>query len=452
MGKRVLVADDSATIQKAFAMVFAGQVGGGGPQEVNLVAARSLEEAMTAARQARPDLVIADAALGTRTGYELCTAVKADPGLRGVPVYILSSTHTPYDEGKGREAGADGNLIKPFESQSIIDKVTEILARASAPAPIAPSVSSAPPVASAFRPTASGPVPTLRRDPHDEDDDYGDIVIERPIEKPLTAAPAAARSPAAPVVTAPAAMSASAAPPAAPTATPGLRPSLIPGARPGAGFGPRTTLTGAPSPVPNPFAPRPAPAVPAQPLATPVVPSPAANPPSPSLLAAPAPNAPAAVGRTMMGMPAVMIPGVPNRAPAAAPGAPAPTPGMPGATAKPAATPGVTPFASVVPAASPAARPPSAAALPTATAPLPANGAFSESVPPTAARASAAGAVSAKVEQKLSAFAARGPEFEAIARLSREVIEEIVWEVVPELAEIIIREHVERQLKDVGKK
>jgi hypothetical protein len=60
------------------------------------------------------------------------------------------------------------------------------------------------------------------------------------------------------------------------------------------------------------------------------------------------------------------------------------------------------------------------------------------------AQAQVGATVSARVEQKLSAFAARGPEYEAIAKLSREVIEEIVWEVVPELAEIIIREHVER--------
>jgi len=56
----------------------------------------------------------------------------------------------------------------------------------------------------------------------------------------------------------------------------------------------------------------------------------------------------------------------------------------------------------------------------------------------------AAAAVSAKVGEKLAAMAARGPEYEAIAKLSREVIEQIVWEVVPDLAEIIIREHVER--------
>jgi hypothetical protein len=49
------------------------------------------------------------------------------------------------------------------------------------------------------------------------------------------------------------------------------------------------------------------------------------------------------------------------------------------------------------------------------------------------------------VDQKMASFAARGPEYEAIAKLSREIIEQVVWEVVPELAEAIIREHVEKR-------
>ncbi|HVV53244.1 MAG TPA: response regulator, partial [Polyangia bacterium] len=53
-------------------------------------------------------------------------------------------------------------------------------------------------------------------------------------------------------------------------------------------------------------------------------------------------------------------------------------------------------------------------------------------------------AVSAAVDQKIAALSAKGPEYEAIAKLSREIIEQIVWEVVPELAEAIIRERVEK--------
>jgi hypothetical protein len=57
-------------------------------------------------------------------------------------------------------------------------------------------------------------------------------------------------------------------------------------------------------------------------------------------------------------------------------------------------------------------------------------------------------AVASAVDQKIAEIGARGPEYEAIARLSREIIEQIVWEIVPELAEVIIREHVERHVRN----
>jgi hypothetical protein len=54
--------------------------------------------------------------------------------------------------------------------------------------------------------------------------------------------------------------------------------------------------------------------------------------------------------------------------------------------------------------------------------------------------------ISSSVEQKLASISAKGPEYEAIAKLSREIIEQVVWEVVPELAEAIIREHVKNRV------
>src|SRR4051812_40693766 len=153
MGKRVLVADDSATIQRAFSMVFGGQ-------DVTLIPAKSFDEAVAAARQGRPDLVIADANLGTRSGYDLCATVKADPGLRGVPVFILASNHVPYADNRGREAGADGTLLKPFESQSLIDKVLEAANRGAtaAPAPAAVPQTRPEPMPAAMPPPPSAPM------------------------------------------------------------------------------------------------------------------------------------------------------------------------------------------------------------------------------------------------------------------------------------------------------
>jgi hypothetical protein len=63
---------------------------------------------------------------------------------------------------------------------------------------------------------------------------------------------------------------------------------------------------------------------------------------------------------------------------------------------------------------------------------------------PSPAAQQAQHTIDQKLDQKLAAISAKGPEYEAIAKLSREIIEQVVWEVVPELAEVIIREHVER--------
>ncbi len=65
-------------------------------------------------------------------------------------------------------------------------------------------------------------------------------------------------------------------------------------------------------------------------------------------------------------------------------------------------------------------------------------------VAPPAAPAPLVAAVSSAIDQKVAAIAARGREYEAIAKLSREIIEQVVWEVVPELAEVIIRQELDR--------
>src|SRR5215217_487808 len=101
MAKRILIADDSVTIQKAFAMTLAGE-------DLSLVTARSAEEALALAQKGRPDLVIADSVMPTGSGYDLCLGIKSDPAMRGVPVYILTSLHNPFDDARARQVGADG--------------------------------------------------------------------------------------------------------------------------------------------------------------------------------------------------------------------------------------------------------------------------------------------------------------------------------------------------------
>jgi hypothetical protein len=90
--------------------------------------------------------------------------------------------------------------------------------------------------------------------------------------------------------------------------------------------------------------------------------------------------------------------------------------------------------APVPPPAPPPPAPPPAIVIPSAAA-----------VPPAAIPAAVPAAVAQSIDQKLAAISAKGPEYEAIAKLSREIIEQVVWEVVPDLADAIIREHLEKR-------
>ena len=106
MSKSLLVADDSVTIQKAVGIVFAGE-------GYRVTAASDGEEALRIARENRPDAILVDVALPGLDGYQLCEAIRAEAALREVPVLLLSGPSTPYDEARGRAAGADGSLARP---------------------------------------------------------------------------------------------------------------------------------------------------------------------------------------------------------------------------------------------------------------------------------------------------------------------------------------------------
>src|SRR5262249_62182399 len=100
MPKHILCADDSVTMQKVVAITFAHT-------EYQVIAAKSADEALALARQTKPDLVLADALMPGRTGYELCQALKTDPVLRGIPVVIVCGNSQAYDEARGKQGGAD---------------------------------------------------------------------------------------------------------------------------------------------------------------------------------------------------------------------------------------------------------------------------------------------------------------------------------------------------------
>jgi CheY-like chemotaxis protein len=328
MTKIILCADDSVTMQTVAEITFKAT-------EYTYVGARSADEALAKARAHKPALVLADAVMPGKTGYDLCQALKSEPSLADVPVVILCGNSQAYDPTRGAQVGADGSLQKPWDTQVILDKVAEIVDKGSTSRPTTPS----PPTP--VKSTQVGP-PT------------SNVV-------PATAAPQAAAQRSATIM--------------------GMPSIKLPPQMGG-------------------------PAVPATP--TPAPATTVAMPPKADPITAPAPKV------------QLTSPNVVSRGPGV----------QPTSLAQPRTTTpsNLQPMAAAAAGDDSVGRAPMVRAVPTKRSAL---------VERTMARMSARLA-------ELSGLEQGSPELIALLKLSTEVVERVVWEVVPDLAEQIIRENLQQ--------
>jgi CheY-like chemotaxis protein len=120
MGARILVADDSVTIQKVVELTFS-------KEDFTLTQARSGADAIRKAKEMRPDLVLLDLVMPDMNGYEVCAAMRAEFALRSTPIILLTGTFESFDPQRGTQVGANDYVTKPFESQVLIGKVKQLL-------------------------------------------------------------------------------------------------------------------------------------------------------------------------------------------------------------------------------------------------------------------------------------------------------------------------------------
>lgn len=138
MPKTLLAIDDSTTMRKVLEITFAGE-------DFRVVGADSSQKALACMSEG-PVAAVIDAALDGSDGYALAKELRERDSR--LAIVLLSSRYSPYDANRGREAGADDYADKPFDTQTLIDKVKKaIVARentkhapAAAPAAAPPQV------------------------------------------------------------------------------------------------------------------------------------------------------------------------------------------------------------------------------------------------------------------------------------------------------------------------
>ncbi|HSE31225.1 MAG TPA: response regulator [Pyrinomonadaceae bacterium] len=120
-GRKLLLADDSVTIQKVIELTFADE-------GVRVIAFGNGDEAIDHLDEVAPDIVLADVFMPGKSGFEVCQYIKHSEKHKHIPVMLLVGSFEPFDEAEARRVGADDILTKPFQSiRRLIDRVGSLV-------------------------------------------------------------------------------------------------------------------------------------------------------------------------------------------------------------------------------------------------------------------------------------------------------------------------------------
>jgi CheY-like chemotaxis protein len=117
---KLLLADDSVTIQRVVELTFSGE-------DVQVITVGDGEQAIARIPLERPDIVLADIGMPKRSGYDVAAFVKGRPDLSHIPVLLLAGAFEPVDDARAQQVKCDGVLVKPFEPQQVVSRVRELV-------------------------------------------------------------------------------------------------------------------------------------------------------------------------------------------------------------------------------------------------------------------------------------------------------------------------------------
>ncbi len=115
---KVLVVDDSNTIRRS-AEIFLKQGG------FEVLLAEDGFDALAKVNDYQPHLIFCDILMPRLDGYQTCAIIKRNAKFSNVPVVMLSSKDGVFDKARGRMAGAQDYLTKPFSKEQLLQAVQQ---------------------------------------------------------------------------------------------------------------------------------------------------------------------------------------------------------------------------------------------------------------------------------------------------------------------------------------
>jgi CheY-like chemotaxis protein len=128
-GRKLLVADDSPYYRTVISLTFTDE-------GMEVATARDSPEALGELEQFTPDIILANVSLPGIGGYQLCEWIKQSERFGHIPVMLLVGLHEPFDQAEARRVGADDFVTKPFKSiRQLVSRVGSLLGGKPADAP-----------------------------------------------------------------------------------------------------------------------------------------------------------------------------------------------------------------------------------------------------------------------------------------------------------------------------
>ena len=121
-GTKVMVIDDSNTIRRS-AEIFLKAAG------CEVILAEDGFDALAKIADQHPQVIFVDIMMPRLDGYQTCALIKRNAKFKSTPVIMLSSKDGLFDRARGRMAGSDQYLTKPFTQDSLIEAVNNYIGK-----------------------------------------------------------------------------------------------------------------------------------------------------------------------------------------------------------------------------------------------------------------------------------------------------------------------------------
>ncbi|KRB96829.1 two-component system response regulator [Hydrogenophaga sp. Root209] len=123
MSHKILIADDEPNILISLEFLMKRE-------GFEVVLARDGQEAIDAIKREHPALVLLDVMMPVKTGFDVCSEVRANEILRDMLIVMLTAKGRDTDVAKGLALGANAYMTKPFSTRELVQKVHELLGHA----------------------------------------------------------------------------------------------------------------------------------------------------------------------------------------------------------------------------------------------------------------------------------------------------------------------------------